>query len=182
MKEYITPTHVTGAQIKELRKKLGMTQKEFAHFANVSKPTVERWEVSTGDISGPIATLMSVIMTDLTIPKRMEIPKNDLKIRMFYMYDDFICTVIDADEVNRIVRINNYTNNLMLRAFGRNTEPSYDDYEEFLESRCFPRTRDKLKLELDRLGLPYYDPYLIIEKTEGRMADDNFWIKIDKNV
>ena len=63
---------------------------------------------------------------------------------------------------------------------GRNTEPSFDDYEEFLRSRCFPETRDKMKLELKRLGLPFYDPLMIIEKTEGRMADDHFWIRIER--
>ena len=54
----------------------------------------------------------------------------------------------------------------------------YEDYEEFLESRCFPRERDKIKIELKRLGIPFYDPMMIIEKTEGRMAEDDFWIKI----
>ena len=97
------------------------------------------------------------------------------------MYDDYICTVIDVDEPTRTVHIKNYTNNVMMRAFGKNTEPSYDEFEEFLESRCFPRSRDKIKLELERLAIPFYDPYLIIEKTEGRMADDKFWIKIDKS-
>ena len=26
----------------------------------------------------------------------------------------------------------------------------------------------------------FYDPYLIIQKTEGRMAEDDFWIRIEK--
>ena len=55
-----------------------------------------------------------------------------------------------------------------------------EDYREFLESRCFPRTRDKMKLVLKDLGIPFYDPYLIIQKTEGRMAEDDFWIRIEK--
>ena len=68
----------------------------------------------------------------------------------------------------------------MFRAFGVMEEPDYNQYIEFLESRCFPRTRDKMKLELKRLDLPFYDPLMIIEKTEGRMAEDDFWIKIEK--
>ena len=95
------------------------------------------------------------------------------------MYRDEICTIIDVDESRRLVEIKNYTDNLQYRAFGINTEPSFEDYEEFLESRCFPRTRDKMKLELDKLGIPFYDPMMIIEKTEGRMADDDFWLKIE---
>ena len=53
-------------------------------------------------------------------------------------------------------------------------------YEEFLESRCFPRSRDKMKLILRELDLPFYEPLMIIEKTQGRMAEDNFWIKIER--
>ena len=68
----------------------------------------------------------------------------------------------------------------MFRAFGKNTEPSFEEYEEFIESRCFPRTRDKMKLELQKLGIPFYDPILIIEKTEGRMAEGHFWIRLER--
>ena len=96
------------------------------------------------------------------------------------MYEDIICTVIDVDETIRKVKIINYTDNLMLRAFGKNTEPTFDEYEEFLESRCFPRGRDKIKLELERLNIPFYDPMLIISKTEGRMAEDRFWLKVER--
>ena len=64
--------------------------------------------------------------------------------------------------------------------FGVNEDPDYNDYKEFLESRCFPRTRDKMKLVLEDMGLPFYDTFMIIEKTQGRMAEDNFWLKIEK--
>lgn len=37
-----------------------------------------------------------------------------------------------------------------------------------------------MKLVLRDLGIPFYDPYLIIQKTEGRMAEDDFWIKIER--
>ena len=90
-----------------------------------------------------------------------------------------VCTIMDVDEMNRKVTIRNYIDNPLFRAFGRNTEPSYEEYEEFLESRCFPRTRDKMKLQLKALDLPFYDPVMIIEKTEGRMAEDDFWVRIE---
>ena len=34
--------------------------------------------------------------------------------------------------------------------------------------------------QLEGLGIPFYDPILIIEKTAGRMAEDDFWIKIER--
>ncbi len=67
----------------------------------------------------------------------------------------------------------------LFRAFGVKLEPEYEDYEAFLESRCFPRTRDKMKIQLKELDIPFYDPLLIIEKTQGRMADDDFWLKVE---
>ena len=48
------------------------------------------------------------------------------------------------------------------------------------KSRCFPRTRDKMKLVLEDIGLPFYDTFMIIEKTQGHMAEDDFWIRIEK--
>lgn len=36
-----------------------------------------------------------------------------------------------------------------------------------------------MKLILKDLNIPFYDPIMIIKKTEGRMAEDNFWIKIE---
>ena len=96
------------------------------------------------------------------------------------MYKQTVCTIIDIDELNRKIKIKNYSENIMFRAFGANETPNYVDYEQFLESRCFPESRDKMKLVLKDLDLPFYDPFLIIEKTEGRMAEDDFWIQIER--
>lgn len=111
---------------------------------------------------------------------RLIIPEKEFPVRMFYMYKDDICTLIDVDDAKQLVRIKNYTDKLMFRAFGVNEDPDYNDYKEFLESRCFPRTRDKMKLVLEDIGLPFYDTFMIIEKTQGRMAEDDFWIRIEK--
>ena len=180
MGKYVIPAFTTGDEIKKVRQALGMTQKEFALFAGCSKPTVERWESSDKPVTGPVVTLLELLKRDSEIPLKLMISDEKLKLRLYYMYGDMVCTIIDVDETVRKVRVRNYTDNQMFRAFGRNTEPTYDDYEEFIESRCFPKTRDKLKLELKRLDIPFYDPILIIEKTEGRMADDEFWIRLER--
>ena len=57
--------------------------------------------------------------------------------------------------------------NVQFAAFGSNTEPSIADYEDFLESRCLPRPRDRIKLELKESDIPFYDPYLIVKKRRG---------------
>ncbi len=179
-KEYVINESINGDDLRRLRQLLGMTQKEFAVFTNASKRTVENWESKDEPIKGPIVTLVEILRRHPEIAEKLETPETRLKLRLWYMYENMVCTVIDVDEPRRIVRIRNYIDDPLFRAFGKNTEPRFEDYEEFLKSRCFPETRDKIKLELKRLGVPFYDPILIIEKTEGRMADDKFWIRIER--
>lgn len=104
----------------------------------------------------------------------------DVKMRMNFMNHDELCTSIDIDFLHEKIKIKNYTDQMIFRAFGVVTEPDWDDFEYFLEERCFPRTRDHLKEILREMELPFYDPLLIIEKTQGRMADDHQWIMILK--
>ncbi|MBO6065230.1 MAG: helix-turn-helix domain-containing protein [Lachnospiraceae bacterium] len=179
MKNYVMNEHISGQDVKELRKSLGMTQKEFAVFVRVSLRTVENWE-RNDEITGPIVTLAEILKRQPKLVEKLEVPPKGRGLRLWYYFDSMVCSVIDADEVSREVKVYNYTDKPLYQAFGVNTEPTFEEYEAFLEERCFPKTRDKMKLELKRLGLPFYDPILIIEKTEGRMAGDRFWIRIER--
>lgn len=104
----------------------------------------------------------------------------DVKMRMNFMNRNNLCTTIDIDFKHEKISIQNYTDEIPLRAFGVVTNPDWSDFEYFLEDRCFPRTRDHAKEILREMGLPFYDPLLIIEKTQGRMAGDHQWIMILK--
>lgn len=179
-KRYATPAFVTSEDIKRVRKKVNMTQKEFAELIGVSKPTVERWEAGDGKITGAVTFAVQSLDMHPEYVSELIVPEKELPLRLKYYFDSLLCTIIDVDEVNRKVSIKNYTDNLIFRAFGCNEKPTYDDYSEFLESRCFPRERDKMKLTLAEFGIPFYDPMLIIEKTEGRMAEDRFRIEIER--
>ena len=179
-KIFITPDYITADDLKRLRKLLNMTQKEFAMLIGCSKPTVERWERSSEQIRGPICLLLKLIEQDVQSVLKLRVPKKDTPIRLWYMYNQMVCTIIDVNELKREVRIYNCTDNVMFRAFGVTEKPDFEMYTEFLESRCFPEGRDKMKLVLKDLNLPFYDPFMIIEKTEGRMAEDDFWIRIER--
>ena len=179
-KDYIIPKSITGDDVKKVRKSLNMTQREFAAFTASSVRTVENWEANPESIKGPIVTLTEILLRKPELAQKMEIPPRDYPLRLWYMFENTVCTIIDVDELNRRVRIHNYTDNSIYRAFGVNSEPDYEDYMAFLESRCFPRERDRIKLELKKLDIPFYDPVMIIEKTQGRMAEDDFWIRIER--
>lgn len=180
MAEYITREYITGEDIRHLRSVLGMTQHELAMFLRCSRRTVENWESKSEKITGPIIPLLEILIRQPEQATALEVPEKRLKMRLWYYYEQQVCTIIDVDMLARVVAIKNYVKNPLMRAFGVNTEPTYEDYEAFLESRCFPPTRDKMKLQLKEIGIPFYDPLLIIEKTEGRMADDHFWIRIER--
>lgn len=101
-----------------------------------------------------------------------------VRMRMDFMYDDQVCSIIDVDFKNQKVYVENKTDKIILRAFGVNTHPDWEDFQYFLESRCFPRTRCEMKEILKVNGMDFYDPLLIIEQTEGRMAEDHQWLRI----
>ena len=176
----MTRRSLTGNDIKRARLRYGMTQREFADFLNVSKKTIERWEMSSSEVTGPAAVLIELmgVIPDLT--EKIKVPPREMPLRLWYMEGDDVCAVIDVDEAKRLVNVYNYDYDYIRLPFGRNREPSFEDYEAFLESRCFPRTRDKIKLELDKIGIPFYDPMLIISRTEGRMAGDDFRVLIER--
>lgn len=178
--DFVIREYITGSDLKRVRKTLQLTQKKFAEIAGVSKATVERWETKEEKITGPIVLLLQMLEKYPDYISEIRIPEKEYGLRMWYMHENKTCTLIDVDELRRKVKIKNYTDHIMFRAFGSLEEPTYQDYEAFLESRCFPRTRDKMKLVLNDLGLPFYDPFMIIQKTEGRMAEDHFWIRIER--
>ncbi len=165
-KKFAIKETVSAEEVKMLRKKLGLTQRDFAGLLGCSKPTVERLEREGTATKGPMALLMKLLDRDAEYIQTLMIPPRELPVRIWYMYKDTPCTLIDVDEMQKIVHIRNYVDNIQFRAFGIKENPTIEDYNEFLESRCFPRTRDKMKLVLRDLGIPFYDPYLIWYKAD----------------
>lgn len=176
-KEFSVPEYATAEEIRDARKKLGLSQDEFARMIGCSKPTVVRWESAKNNITGPIVYVVNSLRNKANAGECV-LPIQESNLRLKYYYKQRLCTVIDVDEVNEKVSIVNYTDSFMFRAFGNNLNPTYADYQDFLESRCFPRTRDKIKLELESLNIPFYEPLMIVEKTKGRMAEDDFWLEM----
>jgi putative transcriptional regulator len=57
-------------EIKETRKKLGMSQGVFAIVIGVSKKTVESWEAGRYTPDGAARRLISIMQTDPTFPEK----------------------------------------------------------------------------------------------------------------
>lgn len=109
---------------------------------------------------------------------RKDCQLQDYVLRMEYMCEDELCSVILVDFMREKVEVINKTDEVIHQAFGAKARPDWEDFKYFLESRCFPRSRDHMKRILRDLGLDSYDPLAIIEKTGGRMAEDKQWVKM----
>ena len=97
--------------------------------------------------------------------------KHDVRVLRFYD-GDTLCSTIFADFTERTVAVENQPVPLIKTAFGNHSFPSWEDFQAFLEDRCIPRKRAGLREYLEVLGLEEYDPLSIIQKTQGRMAED----------
>lgn len=56
-------------------------------------------------------------------------------------------------------------------------EPTIEEVVEWLEDRCFPRTRFRYMKVIEALDLYAYDPIEIVKKTHGLIHEDYTWIK-----
>ncbi len=101
-------------------------------------------------------------------------------IKLYSFYDsEKICTSIYADHTDKSVFAVNHTDKLVKTAFGRKEYPSWENFCSFIEERCIPKGRSGLREYLECIGLDEYDPFEIIRKTQGRMAEDSQWIKVE---
>ena len=119
-----------------------------------------------------------IINKALDINRFIESRRSHKLLRLDYYNFNNLCTTIIADYTDKIIKVKNHTDDIVLTAFGVKSNPDWQDYSEFLEDRCIPRTRAGLQDYLDAWKIDEYNPLDIIRKTEGRMAEDHQWIKV----
>lgn len=114
-----------------------------------------------------------------TLSKYLNKPfTEDYVVRLDYMFKQTVCSTIYIDYINQKVQVINRTDDILHRAFGINEAPTWEDFEDFLRSRCFPESRANKKALIKQLNLSYFDPLQIIEITKGRMAEDHHYFNI----
>ena len=101
------------------------------------------------------------------------------KIKFRVMWRKEVVADVEASYKDSAVKVKNYTDNWIKRPFGNIENPTINDFDEFLESRCFPKDRVNCDQLLEDLGLKVYDPLSIVEITHGRQFEDYMWIKFD---
>lgn len=98
-------------------------------------------------------------------------------LNIYYYCKDELCTKINLNISE--CSLENYTSNVLNKAFGVKEVITFEDVDKFLESRCFPRQRNHCKRLLNSLGLDHYDPLSICRRTHGVQYDDFFWLKFE---
>ena len=111
-----------------------------------------------------------------TVHKIIAQASKDARVIYVYMDREMPATIIDTCPLTEKIQIINLTDDLFSRAFGIRENPTWEAYEEFLESRCMPRTRYGIREELQLLEIDSYDPFQIVEKTKGRVYEDGQWL------
>lgn len=101
---------------------------------------------------------------------------DEVKYAFDYMLADIRCSHVVVYK-DGTVEVENFVDNIILTAFGMKKNITEDDVDELLEERCFPRSRANCQQLLESGGFEVYDPMAIAIKTEGRMSDDEFWLK-----
>ena len=150
-------------QIRQKNTRNAGRKRKFNEAETEEMKRLQRSGMTVNDIARRFGTSRQIIGKYLNAPR-----PEGYTMRMTYMFRRQPCTTIDVDFLRRKIRIQNKTDDILHRAFGSNTQPTWDDFECFLQERCFPKTRGHLKDELRALGLDSYDPLQIVEKTKLR--------------
>lgn len=161
-----------AANLRKAGRKPRLTENDLCEITNLRKKGI-----SINEIANQYEVTRQTISKYLKLSKESR-ERKFITMHMNYMFKDEICTEIDIDFKNEKIYIQNKTKDIIHQAFGVIKNPTWEEFQYFLEERCFPRTRANVKEILRDLDIPYYDPLLIIEKTQGRMAEDYQWIDI----
>lgn len=163
----------------------GGTAARGAKTCKVTLPTA--WMDAMGISINQRELVLAFDGTQITLTCRLggsEFAKQKLaaghEVRLIRLYDgENLCTVIYADFTGQEVVAENQAVPTVKTAFGNNPFPNWEDFQEFLAERCIPKQRAGLREYLETIGLEEYDPLCIIEKTGGRMAEDQQWLTIE---
>ena len=107
-------------------------------------------------------------------------PGKNFTHKITYMLGHKPMTIIYVDFLDKKIQIQNRTNNIYDRAFGKVLNPNWKQFEILINERVISKERIDLDKALKIIGVDHYDPFLIINKTKGKMEGDKYWMRIKK--
>ena len=97
--------------------------------------------------------------------------------KWLYRDNDNVYTEIHANKETHTVEIKNHTEDPLLRAFGVNEDPTWDDYIEFLQDITFRPDRADSDVLLNAMGIKEYNPEEIAKHTHGKHAGSRLYLQ-----
>ena len=171
----ILKSYQKGHSVSELAKEYGVSRQTMSFYIN---EVACEMEINSTD---GVASVVRGLSYWKKINESFAIPATEIekcRMRMDYMRNKEVFTSILVNFKDEQIYIKNFTEHPLKCAFGVKRNPTWEDFNYFLEDRCVPRSRDHMKIILKDYGLDFYDPISIIEKTGGRMAEDDFYLKL----
>ena len=171
---------ITDEQLQEIRRRReqGISVTKLAEEYGVSRQTMSSYLNTEQEDRMQLICRTYKKWVEVNKEFRNSYKVQDYLMRMDYMCEDELCSSILVNFEKKEIAVINHTKDVIHQAFGVKAKPDWEDFEYFLESRCFPRGRDHMKDILRDLELDFYDPLAIIEKTKGRMAEDKQWLRL----
>lgn len=99
-------------------------------------------------------------------------------LKFEYWYGPVLCTSVFVDYRKQSVEVKNFTDDIVLQAFGRR-KITTSTIDEFFRERVFPETRVNCKEILRQMGFKNYDAESIARKTHGILYNDLWWLRFD---
>lgn len=97
-----------------------------------------------------------------------------------YFCGSELCTRVHVDYNKGTVEVENFTDDLVNQAFGKQ-KVSIESIDEFFRDRVIPETRVDIKEVLEELGMTVFDAEAIARISNGTLTCDNNWIRFDKS-
>ncbi len=174
---------ISNEKLQEIRRRheAGETVTALAGIYGVSRQTLHRYlkkPAQEGPSPGSRRIYRSLKEWQRLNRDFPDVDVREYTLRMDYMNGAECCSRLLVNFQRHQVVVANETDVAFHRAFGVKARPTWEDFEAFLEERCMPGSRDRLRLVLEDIGVDSYDPMTIIERTQGRMAEDRQWLKL----
>lgn len=96
-------------------------------------------------------------------------------------YDKIVAKMY-VDWPSKEVHVEQYSKDKIVIPFptmGDKVIVSTEKFVDYLESRCFPRTRHNADELLKMMGLSHYNPFKIVKVTHGVIFDDYVWLRFE---
>lgn len=161
--------------LKKKRKRLRISQAELAKWCNVPQSTIGR--IEAGIVTPDLSTLQKIskaIDMDIRLVPKSNSANRWEGFEMLCFWEDEVVAFVKVKD-NK-VKVQRFTDHPVKQIFSRE-EMDVFTLSTILESRCWQRDCRNIDSYLNKLGIPYYDPLAIVQKTHGVSYNDLLWFR-----